>query len=65
MPSHISHNIIYKEVSIITSSQDTVQHTLSIDKYTYTLLLLKLKTQIIILNLLKKKLNIVKVKAVL
>ncbi len=62
---YVSYNMIYKEVSIITWLQDTVQYILSINEYTYIFLLLKLKTQITILNLLKKKLNTVKVKAVL
>ena len=65
MSFYVSYNMIYKEVSIITWLQDTVQCILSINEYTYIFLLSKLKTQITILNLLKKKLNTVKVKAVL
>ena len=39
-----SHNILYKDVNTIIWSQNIVWDELSIDKYIYTLLLLKLQT---------------------
>ncbi len=57
--------MLCKEVCAITWSQDIVQCELSIDEHMYVLLLLKLQTQMTTLDLLKERLNIVRVKAVL
>jgi len=56
--------MLCKEVSIITWLRDIVQCELSINKYMYTHLLLKLQTQITTLDFLKEKLNTVKTKTV-
>jgi len=65
MSSQVSCSMLCKEVCVITWSQDIVQHELSIDECMYALLLSKLQTQMTTLDLLKERLNTVRVKAVL
>jgi len=65
MFSQANHSMLYKEVDIITWLRDIVQHELNINKYIYMHLLSKLQTQMTTLDLLEKKLNTVKAKAVL
>ena len=55
----------YEDVNTIIWSQDIVWDELSIDECMYTLLLLKLQTQLITLDLLEERLNTIKVKTVL
>jgi len=64
MSSQVNCSMLYKEVDVITWSEDIVWCELNINKYMYTCLLLKLQTQITTLNLLEERLNTVKVKAV-